>query len=81
LGVPVLHFSYPHPALNPQWNRGTVAITKEAGYQTAVTTTPGLVRSGDNPLTLTRVWTPRSEHEFLWNLEYAFLRRRAQPVA
>jgi peptidoglycan/xylan/chitin deacetylase (PgdA/CDA1 family) len=81
LGLPVPHFSYPHPALNPQWTPGTVAISKEAGYQTAVTTTPGLVRSGDSPLTLTRVWTPRSEHEFLWNLECAFLRRRAQPVA
>jgi hypothetical protein len=52
-----------------------VAITKEAGYQTAVTTTPGLVRKGDDPLKLTRVWTPRSEHEFMWNLECAFLRR------
>jgi peptidoglycan/xylan/chitin deacetylase (PgdA/CDA1 family) len=81
LGAPVLHFSYPHPALTPQWNRGTVAITKEAGYQTAVTTTPGLVRKGDDPLKLTRVWTPRSEHEFMWNLECAFLRRRTQTAA
>lgn len=81
LHAPVLHFSYPHPALNPQWNNGTVAISKEAGYQTAVTTTPGLVRAGHNPLALTRVWTPRSEHEFLWNLECAFLRRRAPAAA
>jgi peptidoglycan/xylan/chitin deacetylase (PgdA/CDA1 family) len=81
LGVPVLHFSYPHPALNPQWNNGTLAITKEAGYQTAVTTTPGLVRKGDDPLRLARVWTPRSEHEFLWNLECAFLRRPRQRAA
>lgn len=81
LKVPVVHFSYPHPALNPQWNNGTVEITREAGYQTAVTTTPGLVRSGANPLALTRVWTPRSEDEFMWNLECAFLRRRAPAVA
>jgi peptidoglycan/xylan/chitin deacetylase (PgdA/CDA1 family) len=81
LGIPVLHFSYPHPALNPQWTRGTVTISREAGYQTAVTTTPGLVRKGDDPLRLTRVWTPRSEHEFMWNLECAFLRRRVPAAA
>jgi peptidoglycan/xylan/chitin deacetylase (PgdA/CDA1 family) len=81
LGVPVLHFSYPHPALNPHWTSGTVAMTKEAGYQTAVTTTPGLVRREDHPLMLTRIWTPRSEHEFMWNLECSFLRRRMQPAA
>ncbi|HWY57555.1 MAG TPA: polysaccharide deacetylase family protein [Terriglobales bacterium] len=81
LGVPVLHFSYPHPALNPQWTRRTVAISKEAGYQTAVTTTPGVVRKGDDPHILTRIWTPRSEHEFMWNLECAFLRRHAQSAA
>jgi len=81
LNIPVRHFSYPHPALNPQWNNGTVAISKEAGYQTAVTTTPGLVRAGANPLILSRVWTPRSEHEFLWNLECSFLRRGLRPAA
>lgn len=75
LSAPSLHFSYPHPALNPHWTAGTVAITKEAGYQTAVTTTPGPVRGGDHPLRLKRIWTPRSEHEFMWNLERAFLRR------
>jgi peptidoglycan/xylan/chitin deacetylase (PgdA/CDA1 family) len=81
LRAPVLHFSYPHPALNPHWTAGTVAITREAGYQTAVTTTPGPVRRGDHPLSLTRIWTPRSEHEFLWNLERAFLRGRVRPAA
>jgi len=78
MGAPVQHFSYPHPALNPHWSEGTVAITKEAGYQTAVTTTPGPVRTGDHPLKLMRIWTPRSEQEFSWNLECAFLRRWAQ---
>jgi peptidoglycan/xylan/chitin deacetylase (PgdA/CDA1 family) len=77
----VLHFSYPHPALNPHWTATTVAITKEAGYQTAVTTTPGPVRIGDHALSLTRIWTPRSEQEFLWNLECAFLRRWTRAAA
>jgi peptidoglycan/xylan/chitin deacetylase (PgdA/CDA1 family) len=81
LRSPVLHFSYPHPALNPNWTSATVNMTKEAGYQTAVTTTPGPVRSGDNPLALTRIHTPRSEQEFTWNLERAVLRRRVPPPA
>jgi peptidoglycan/xylan/chitin deacetylase (PgdA/CDA1 family) len=81
LSAPVLHFSYPHPSLNPNWTPKTVEMTKEAGYQTAVTTTPGPVRRGDHPLMLTRVHTPRSEHEFIWSLERAFLRRRIRPAA
>lgn len=75
LSAPVTHFSYPHPALSPQWTPETVAITKEAGYETAVTTTPGTVREGDHPHKLMRIWTPRSADEFMWNLERAFLRR------
>jgi peptidoglycan/xylan/chitin deacetylase (PgdA/CDA1 family) len=81
LSAPVLHFSYPHPGLNPNWTPQTVEMTKEAGYQAAVTTTPGPVRRGDDPLRLTRVYTPRSEQEFLWSLERAFLRRRVRPAA
>ncbi len=78
--VPVRHFSYPHPALDPHWTPETVALTKEAGYQTAVTTSPGPVRRGDHPLMLTRIRTPRSEHEFIWNLERALLRRCLRPT-
>ena len=81
LSAPVLHFSYPHPGLNPNWNAGTVEMTNEAGYQTAVTTSPGPVRKGDHPLSLTRVYTPRTEQEFMWSLERAFLRRRVRPAA
>ncbi len=76
LGVPGVHFSYPHPALDPHWNERTVAICKEAGYRTAVTTIGGPVRAGTHPLILTRNRTPRPEHEFLWHVECAFLGRR-----
>lgn len=74
LGEAVEHFSYPHPALTPQWNEKTVAATREAGYASAVTTTKGPVRRGSNPLALRRINAPRAEHEFLWNLERAFLK-------
>lgn len=73
----VVHFSYPHPALNPHWNDSTVALTAAAGYLTAVTTSGGPVRRGDNALALHRIRTPRPEHDFLWNLDCAFLGRRA----
>ncbi len=73
LNAPVAHFSYPHPALNPQWTQRTVEITREAGYQTAVTTTGGPVRSKDNPLVLTRLMVPRLDSQFRWALQSAFL--------
>ena len=76
LQEPVVHFSYPHPALNPQWSAGTLAATQKAGYATAVTTTKGPVRAGANPLLLARINAPRPDHEFLWNLERAFLQRQ-----
>lgn len=71
---PVEHFSYPHPALSPQWNSETIAMTRQAGYHSAVTTTPGSVGRSTSPLCLARIGAPRPEHEFLWQLERTFLR-------
>jgi peptidoglycan/xylan/chitin deacetylase (PgdA/CDA1 family) len=79
LGEAVVHFSYPHPALNPQWNKQTLKITLEAGYSSALTTTKAPVAVGTNPLLLTRLNAPRPEYEFLWNLERAFLKRQRDP--
>jgi peptidoglycan/xylan/chitin deacetylase (PgdA/CDA1 family) len=73
LGLEVLHFSYPHPALNPQWSDRTIKMTESAGYQSAVTTTHGLVSAGANPLCLKRVGAPRAEDRFRWDLSRAFL--------
>jgi peptidoglycan/xylan/chitin deacetylase (PgdA/CDA1 family) len=75
LGTPVKHFSYPHPALNPQWNESTLRITEELGYATAVTTTVGAVRSDARPLAIPRTYIPREESEFLWHLERTLLFR------
>jgi peptidoglycan/xylan/chitin deacetylase (PgdA/CDA1 family) len=76
LGAPVIHFSYPHPALDPQWNEMTAAICKRVGYQTAVTTDPGPVRARTVPLALPRTFTPSSEYDFRWNLESTLVGRR-----
>jgi peptidoglycan/xylan/chitin deacetylase (PgdA/CDA1 family) len=75
LAAPVLHFSYPCPALQPHWVDRTVSASREAGYKTAVTTTRGLVRALDDPLTLRRIRPTKTVDGFRWNLERAFLRR------
>jgi len=69
LGETVKHFSYPHPALNPQWNESTLKITEELGYATAVTTNIGAVRADSRPLAIPRTYIPREESEFLWHIE------------
>ncbi len=74
LSEPVRHFSYPHPALNPQWNAETMQITREAGFRSAVLTTPGSVQPGDEPLSLKRIPAAKTLDEWMWRLEYAFVR-------
>jgi len=66
------HFSYPHPALNAQWTPQTVALTKDAGYETAVTTIPGAVFPGENTLLLARIMAPKRVRDLRWELQRAF---------
>ena len=72
---PVKHFSYPHPALNPQWNESTLKTSAELGYATAVTTAYGAVRAGARPLAIPRTYIPREESEFRWHIERTFVFR------
>jgi peptidoglycan/xylan/chitin deacetylase (PgdA/CDA1 family) len=71
----VEHFSYPCPALFPNWTEQTTAESRKAGYQTAVTTSNGLARKQDNPLCLKRVRPTKSVDGLRWNLENAFAGR------
>jgi len=75
LGVAVAHFSYPCPALSPHWTEQTVAASRDAGYDTAVTTDGGLARKGDNLLLLKRVRPTKTVEGLWWNLECAFAGR------
>jgi len=75
IGESVDHFSYPHPALNPQWNSGTLEVTREAGFQSAVLTSCGPVRAGDDPLLLKRIYAANEPDQWTWNLECTFLGR------
>lgn len=75
MGGPVHHFSYPHPALNPQWSPQTLRITREAGFKSAVLTTRGPVRRGDEPLALKRIFAANDLEQWVWNLECTFLGR------
>jgi hypothetical protein len=73
LGEPVLHFSYPHPILDPHWSEQTVSSTQRIGFVTGVTTTPGPVCAGDDPLVLRRISPGLDLDELAWKLERAFL--------
>ncbi|MGA7401385.1 MAG: polysaccharide deacetylase family protein [Candidatus Sulfotelmatobacter sp.] len=75
LTVPIVHFSYPCPALQPHWVDSTVSASKQIGYQTAVTTNGGLVRRHDDPLSLRRIRPTKTVEGLRWNLECAFLGR------
>ncbi|MGH9432777.1 MAG: polysaccharide deacetylase family protein [Terriglobia bacterium] len=75
LGEPIDHFSYPHPALNPQWSPETLEITREAGFKSAVLTTCGPVRAGDEPLALKRIYAANEPAQWAWNMQCTFLGR------
>ena len=77
IGAPVEHFSYPHPALNPHWSQQTLDVTREAGFKSAVLTTYGPVRSGDDPLAMKRLYTPGDLLQFTSNLQALFLKKNA----
>jgi peptidoglycan/xylan/chitin deacetylase (PgdA/CDA1 family) len=75
LGAPVVHFSYPCPALVPHWSESTRTLSRDVGYRTAVTTTGGAVHAGDDPLSLKRVRPSKDLEGLRWNLECTFLGR------
>ena len=76
LGSPIVHFSYPCPALTPHWKQTTAELTRQIGYQTAVTTDGGAVRAKDDPLSLHRVRPTKEVQGLRWNLEGSFLGRK-----
>jgi peptidoglycan/xylan/chitin deacetylase (PgdA/CDA1 family) len=75
LGQKVVHFSYPCPALFPNWAEQTIGESVRSGYKTAVTTSSGLARKHDNPLALKRVRPSKTVEGLRWNLETAFAGR------
>ena len=77
VGGPILHFAYPNPVLSPHWTMRTVAASRQAGYQTAVIATPGLVRQRDDLHSLHRLPASRNLEAFRWNLACLFLGRRS----
>ena len=77
LGISCKHFSYPHPTLNPHWTEKTGELTAVAGYETATTTTFGVVRKGDNPLAIKRIAAPKEGLEFKFLLETVTLKQTA----
>ncbi|MGA9508858.1 MAG: polysaccharide deacetylase family protein [Candidatus Sulfotelmatobacter sp.] len=75
LEAPILHFSYPCPALSPHWSAQTAEQSRAAGYETAVTTDNGITRTGDNLFCLKRIRPTKTVEGLRWNLESAFAGR------
>ena len=75
LAIPIVHFSYPCPALQPHWAERTVSAARELGYQTSVTVDRGVVRKDANPFSLPRIRPTKTVDGLRWNLESAFLAR------
>ncbi len=75
LAFSVRHFSYPCPALPPNWTDKTAEQSRHAGYETAVTTDDGLVRKGDDPQSWKRIRPTKTVDGLSWNLERAFAGR------
>ena len=75
LGFPVVHFSYPCPALTPHWKESTLEICRELGYKTAVTTDGGAVRQHDDPLRLRRSGPTKRIDGLRWSVDCSFVGR------
>lgn len=75
LGTPVVHFSYPCPALSPHWKESTVEICRQSGYLTAVTTDGGAVHRCDDPLRLRRSGPTKRVDGLRWSVDCSFLGR------
>jgi peptidoglycan/xylan/chitin deacetylase (PgdA/CDA1 family) len=75
LKLSVRHFSYPCPALPPNWSEATAAESRNVGYETAVTTDHGVVRKGDDSLFWKRIPPTKTVEGLRWNLECAFAGR------
>lgn len=73
LGRTVDHFSYPNPAVEPNFNAASHAAVAGAGYRTAVTCVPGSVQPANDPLALNRMWVPPESDAFLWQLHLTAL--------
>lgn len=76
LGTPIVHFAYPGPALRPNWSARSREISRNVGYETAVTIETGPVRRHDDPLCLRRIGPGSRADNFRWDLDCTFLGRR-----
>jgi peptidoglycan/xylan/chitin deacetylase (PgdA/CDA1 family) len=76
LGTPIRHFSYPCAVLPTHWNALTAQLTRETGYDTAVTTASGPVRKRHDQWLLPRVAASMSLEDLRWALEISLLGHR-----
>jgi peptidoglycan/xylan/chitin deacetylase (PgdA/CDA1 family) len=75
LGFPIVHFSYPCPALTPHWKESTSEICRRLGYETAVTTDGGAVQRHDDPFRLRRSGPTKRIDGLRWSVDCSFVGR------
>ncbi len=76
IGIQVEHFSYPNPALTPNFDDRVIQTIITAGYLTAVSSFSGCVNRGNNPFCLSRMTVPADLVSFKWNLDSIFVGRK-----
>ncbi len=69
-GRRIVHFCYPYG----DWNEAVRDLVREAGYQTACTTDPGLNLAGDSPFSLKRFTARYASRN--WKTAWAWVRSR-----
>jgi peptidoglycan/xylan/chitin deacetylase (PgdA/CDA1 family) len=69
LDTEIVHFSYPNPALYPNWSERTMRIAGETGYKTAVLSEPGPVGRKADLMQIRRMSVPFDFQEFEWDLK------------
>lgn len=70
-GIVPIHFAYPNPILNPNWNDSIALLLKENGFRTSVTSDAGGVTRKSDPYALKRMSTPVDRIDFQWKLDLA----------
>ena len=80
LKEPVYHFSYPNPGGGVHCSEAVKGLVAESGYLTAVTSSPGYVKLGDDSLELQRIAVMPKPWGVPWDLEREALGRSLSRV-
>lgn len=76
LGIVVKHFAYPNGGSVQHYNDNIKKLLYQAGFFSASTSKPGLVRFGSDLMELWRMRATENLFEMLWEIEGAFIQKK-----